>query len=75
VRRACLGHPLILGERHLGREPREDVAPFNRERRHQGIGQATVELSPGAMRNLAAPARTAPVPGGLHHACQRAAWQ
>jgi transposase InsO family protein len=73
VRRECLDHPLVLGERHLRRVLREYVAYFNRERPHQGLGQATPERSPDAMRNLAAPVRAVPVLGGLHHAYQRAA--
>ncbi|HEY8599603.1 MAG TPA: integrase core domain-containing protein, partial [Thermomicrobiales bacterium] len=73
VRRECLDHVLVLGERHLRRVLREYVAFYNRERPHQGLGQATPERSPGGMRNLAAPVRAVPVLGGLHHAYQRAA--
>ena len=36
VRRACLDRPRILGEAHLRRVPREDVACFNGARPHQG---------------------------------------
>lgn len=68
VRRASLDQVLILGERQLGRLLREYVAYFNRERPHQGIGQATPARSVGATRDIAAP-----VLGGLHHAYQRAA--
>jgi transposase InsO family protein len=64
---------LILGERQLGRLRREYVAYFNRERPHQGIGQATPERSAGAMRDIAALVRAVPVLGGPHHAYQRAA--
>ena len=73
VRRECLDHLLVLGERHLRWVLREYVAYFNRERPHQGIGQATPERSLGAMGDLAAPVRAVPVLGGLHHAYQRAA--
>ena len=38
VRRECLDHVLILGERHLRRVLREYVAYFNQERPHQGAG-------------------------------------
>ena len=74
VRRECLDHVLVLGERHLRRVLREYVAYFNRERPHQGLGQAT----PGAVtrrdaRPCAAPVRAVPVLGGLHHTYQRAA--
>jgi transposase InsO family protein len=73
VRHACLDHLLILGERHLGRVLREYVAYFNGERPHQGLGQTTPEPSPAALRNGAAPVRSMPVLGGLHHAYRRVA--
>ncbi|HSH80843.1 MAG TPA: hypothetical protein VLA19_20120, partial [Herpetosiphonaceae bacterium] len=69
----CLDHLLVLGERHLRWVLREYVAHVNRERPHQGIGQATPARSLGAMGDLAAPVRAVPVLGGLHHAYQRAA--
>ena len=37
VRRECLDHFLILGERHLQRVLQEYVAYFNLDRPHQGI--------------------------------------
>ena len=64
---------LVLGERHLRRVLREYVAYFNRERPHQGLGQATPEPSPVARQNGAGPVRAVPVLGGLHHAYRRAA--
>jgi transposase InsO family protein len=73
VRRECLDHVLVLGERHLRQLLREYVAYFNQERPHQGIGQATPTPSPGAPGDLAAPVRAVPVLGGLHHTYQRAA--
>ncbi len=73
VRRACLDHVLVLGERHLRRLLRAYVASFNQERPHQGIGQATPERSPGALGDLAAPVRAVPVLGGLHHTYHHAA--
>jgi putative transposase len=39
VRRECLDHILVLGERHLHRVIKEYVEYFNRARSHQGIGQ------------------------------------
>src|SRR6266498_1445431 len=39
VRRECLDHLLILGERHLRRILGEYVAYFNRARPHQGLEQ------------------------------------
>jgi len=72
ARRECLDHVLVLGERHLRRVLHEHVAYFNQERPHQGIGQATPEPPPAAMRNRAGPVRARPVLGGLHHSYQRA---
>ncbi|CAA9544844.1 MAG: Mobile element protein, partial [uncultured Thermomicrobiales bacterium] len=72
VRRECLDHMLVLGERHLHRVLREYVAYFNRERPHQGIGQATPEQSPAGLRNRAGPVCSTPVLGGLHHVYRRA---
>src|SRR5205823_11508498 len=52
VRRECMDHLLVLGERHLARVLREYVAYFNGARPHQGIGQrlphpATVSRASG----------------------------
>src|SRR3954454_19279226 len=73
VRRECLDHVLVLGERHLARVLREYVASFNRTRPHQGLGQALPEPSPGKTRSGEGPIRAVPVLGGLHHTYQRAA--
>jgi len=73
VRRECLDHVLVLGERHLARVLREYVAYFNRARPHQGLGQALPEPSPREMTSRMGPLRAVPVLGGLHHTYQRAA--
>jgi transposase InsO family protein len=39
VRRECLDHVIILGDRHLEEILTEYTAYFNRERPHQGLGQ------------------------------------
>jgi putative transposase len=71
VRRECVDHLLILGERHLGRVLAEYVAHFNGGRPHQGIDQrpplsadtvARPRRSRGSARLVAVP-----VLGGLHH--------
>ena len=77
VRRECVDHVLILGERHLRRVLAEYVAHFNGARPHQGIGQRipAAIAAPGQRRPEArAPARgmdkaplAVPVLGGLHH--------
>ena len=73
VRRECLDHLLVLGERYLARVLREYGTYFNRDRPHQGLGQATPEPPPGETRRRTEPIRAVPVLGGLHHAYQRAA--
>jgi putative transposase len=73
VRRECLDHLLVLGERQLSRMLREYVAYFTRARPHQGLGHALPEPSPGAQGGRDGPIRAVPVLGGLHHTYQRAA--
>jgi transposase InsO family protein len=73
VRRECLDHLLVLGERHLLRVLREYAASFNRARPHQGLGQATPEPSSGAPGNREGPVCAVLVLGGLHHDYRRAA--
>ncbi len=73
VRRECLDHVLVLGERHLARVLREYVAYFNRDRPHQSLGQATPTPRPTAVRNRGGPVHAVPVLGGLHHTYQHAA--
>jgi transposase InsO family protein len=73
VRRECLDHLLILGERHLACVLREYVAYFNRARPHQGLGQALPESPIQETRRREGPICAVPVLGGLHHTYQRAA--
>ncbi len=73
VRRACLDHILVLGERHLARVLREYVTYCNLARPHQGLGQATPEPPSEESRQRTGPIRGVPVLGGLHHTYQRAA--
>ena len=74
VRRECLDHVLVLGERHLRRVLREYVAYFNRARPHQGIGQAIPAAPrPVSPSGPATPLVSTPVLGGLHHDYRRAA--
>ena len=72
LRRECLDHVLILGERHLRRVLREYVHYFNHLRPHQGLGQQL----PSPARPVLATRGTvqaAPVLGGLHHDYRRVA--
>ncbi|HET8626822.1 MAG TPA: integrase core domain-containing protein [Thermomicrobiales bacterium] len=73
VRRECLDHLLILGERHLARVLREYVASCNRARPHQGLGHATPEPLPAGRDPREGRVHAVPVLGGLHHTYRRAA--
>ncbi len=74
VRRECLDHVLIFGERHLQQVIKEYVRYFNEARPHQGIGQAvpvpqTVRLQEPSTPPLVDRGKVIsfPVLGGLHH--------
>jgi len=75
VRRECLDHLLILGERHLRRALREYVAYFNRARPHQGLAQRIPghKKADTARSSRHGVVRALPVLGGLHHTYERAA--
>jgi transposase InsO family protein len=71
VRRECVDHLLILGERHLGRVLAAYVTHFNEARPHQGIEQripAYIAAAPPPGSTDTTPGVIAvPVLGGLHH--------
>ncbi len=75
VRRECLEHLFVLGQRHLYRMIKAYVAYFNLERPHQWIDQClpipsdSVSLTSDSPQ----PIRVFPVLGGLHHIYRRAA--
>ena len=46
IRRECLDHVLVLGERHLERTLRVYVRHYNRERPHRGLSLQTPEPRP-----------------------------
>ena len=73
MRRECLDHLLILGERHLTRVLREYAAYFNQDRPHQALAQATPTLPRYMTGKRDVPIRVVPILGGLHHAYWRAA--
>ena len=75
VRRACLDHLLVLGEAHLRRILREDVAYCNGARPHQGVQQRIPDgpEGPGVTAETHGKIRAIPVLAGLHHTYQRAA--
>jgi transposase InsO family protein len=74
VRRECLDHILVFGDRQLHRVIKEYVEYFNRARPHQGIGQ---RIPGGILPQPAWPRRgrliAVPVLNGLHHDYRRAA--
>lgn len=73
VRRECLDHIFILGERHLERVLREYCFKyFNPARSHQGIGQFVPAGSACSASGHGDPIAV-PVLGGLHHDYRRAA--
>jgi putative transposase len=73
VRRECLDHVFILGERHLERVLREYCFDyFNPARSHQGIGQL-VPAGSACSASGNGPVVAVPVLGGLHHDYRRAA--
>jgi putative transposase len=83
VRRECLDHVLIIGEKHLHRVVKEYVEFYNSARPHQGIGQTIPQASrttmqeapPGACGTGRAGGKVIsyPVLGGLHHHYRRVA--
>jgi len=73
VRRACLDHVLVRGERQLSRVLREYVASCNRARPHQGLGQGRPASPPEELARHADPISVLPVLGGVHHTYRRAA--
>jgi len=73
VRRECLDHLLLLGERQLRRALHAYVDDFNRARPHQGLGQATPEGATPLEQGVRGRGRVValPVLGGLHHDYRR----
>ncbi len=74
VRRECLDHILVIGERHLHRVIKEYVKYFDEARPHQGIGQRIPERFESVPEKLGKAKIIAfPVLNGLHHDYQQAA--
>jgi transposase InsO family protein len=72
VRRECLDHHLIFGERHLERLLAEYARYFNVERPHQGLAQK-IPTGAGQPANTNDRVVETPVLGGLHHTYRRVA--
>ncbi len=75
VRRECLDHLFVLGQRHLYRVIKTYDDYFNRERPHQGLDQRVpLPVASDALGlDRSQPIRVFPVLGGLHHVYRRAA--
>jgi transposase InsO family protein len=66
IRRECLDHVIVFGERHLRRVLREYVAYYHGSRTHLGLGKDAPE--PRAIQPRSdGPVVSAPLLGGLHH--------
>ena len=72
VRRECLDHVLVLGERHALAVLVEYCRYFNAARPHQGIGQLVPVGSPGSKKGRGAVVGV-PILHGLHHDYRQAA--
>lgn len=72
VRRECVDHLLVLGDRHLQRVLSEYTAYFNGERPHQGLAQM-IPTGASQPANTNGSVVETPILGGLHHAYRRAA--
>ena len=73
VRRECLDHIIILGERHLLSVLGEYVPHFNSSRPHQGLGQKVPVPSKEDGSAVGGRIVALPVLGGLHHDYRKAA--
>jgi hypothetical protein len=66
IRRECLNHVLVLGERHLRRILTSYFAYYHQARTHQALDKDTPDLRP---IELPAAGKIVQLPevGGLHH--------
>jgi putative transposase len=71
LRRECLDHVLILGERHL-REVLTEYARHYNEHRHQGLQQKAPQHQPGYTVDITARIERKQVIGGLISEYRRA---
>jgi len=66
IRRECLDHVIVLGERHLRRVLMEYLVYYHGSRTHLGLEKAAPE--PRAVQTQdSGPVAGKPVLGGLHH--------
>ena len=68
MRRECLDHIIVLGEKHMLRVLKKYAAHFNTGRPHQGIGQRVpAGLAAPLEKHSNAEVVAVPILGGLHH--------
>jgi len=73
LRRECLNHLIILGERHLREQTKAYVAYFNHARPHQGIDQQIPRPSLSDDPPATGSVVSIPILNGLHHDYRRQA--
>ena len=73
LRRECLDHVLILGERHLRGVLAEYVRHYNGHRPHQGLQQEPPQRQSSQTADITAPVERKQVLGGLISEYRRAA--
>jgi hypothetical protein len=72
IRRDCLDHVIVLGERHLRKILKSYLEYYHRSRTHLGLGKDTPEprtVQPPEMGDIV----ELPAVGGLHHRYERQA--
>ena len=72
IRRECLDHVIVLGERHLRRVLKEYLAYYHGSRTHLGLAKDAPE-SRAVQAQDAGPVASKSVLGGLHHRYYREA--
>jgi putative transposase len=73
LRRECLDHLLILGERHLRQVLAEYARHYNSHRPHQGLQQEAPQRQLGRLVDVTAPIERRKALGGLINEYRRAA--
>ena len=66
IRRECLDHVIVLGEKHLRRMLKEYLAYYHKDRTHLGLDKDSPEPRIVQPRDVG-PVTSKPILGGLHH--------